>query len=62
MEYLTLRKDLRNIDLKSLYFGGHYKIRGFFITYYSESEDELAASMSFCVIKRLKISELSGFK
>jgi hypothetical protein len=25
MEYLTIRKDLRNIDLKSLYFGGNYK-------------------------------------
>jgi hypothetical protein len=22
---LTIRKDLRNIDLKSLYFGGHYR-------------------------------------
>ena len=27
MEYLTIRKDLRNIDLKSLYFGGHYIFR-----------------------------------
>ncbi len=35
MEYLTLRKDLRNIDLKSLYFGGHYIIRFFhFIKFY----------------------------